>query len=137
MSCPILCVWRVSGKISTVKYVSYLHLNVRTSECECLTNITNVVADSRRWGIFINGIRHTPSLWFNEAYGHTSLNHNEICHIQYENASRRPTGVRNLHKFSYGIRHISFWFKFDLMLTGLRLIVIHDQQQSLFLSKLP
>ena len=34
-------------------------------------------------------------MWFNEAFeGYTSLNHNDICHIPYENASR--TRLRNL-----------------------------------------
>ena len=41
---------------------------------------------------FSYGIRHI-SLWFNKAQIHTSLNHNEICCIPYENAS--CTGVRN------------------------------------------
>ena len=38
-------------------------------------------------------IRHI-SLWFNEVWPYGSLNHNEICRILYENASR--TVVRNL-----------------------------------------
>ena len=29
---------------------------------------------------------HQIPLWFKEAWGHTSLNHNEICHILFENA---------------------------------------------------
>ena len=42
---------------------------------------------------FSYGIRHI-SLWFNEVWPYTSLNHNEICRIPYENVSR--TGVRIL-----------------------------------------
>ena len=42
---------------------------------------------------FLYGIRHI-SFWFNEVWPYASLNHNEICRISYENASR--TGVSNL-----------------------------------------
>ena len=49
----------------------------------------------RTGGILIRDTaRHTAySLWFNEAQGHTSLNHNEICCIPYENASRTGLGI--------------------------------------------
>ena len=40
---------------------------------------------------FSYGIWHI-SLWFNGVWPYASLNHNEICRIPYENASR--TGVR-------------------------------------------
>ena len=42
---------------------------------------------------FSYGIQHI-SLWFNEIWPYASLNHNEICHIPYENAS--CTVVHNL-----------------------------------------
>ena len=42
---------------------------------------------------FSYGIQHI-SLWFNEVWPYASLNHNDICCIPYENASR--TGVRGL-----------------------------------------
>ena len=38
---------------------------------------------------FSYGIRHI-SLWFNEVWPYTSLNHNEICRIRYEKSMKMP-----------------------------------------------
>ena len=78
-------------------------------------NQNSEVADSRRpaWGIFL---RDTAciSLWFNEAY--TSLNHNEICRIPYENTSR--TGVRRVNlPTDFKVQHIVFFKQISCSVT--------------------
>ena len=56
--------------------------------------------------VFSYGIRHI-SLWFNEVYGHTSLNHNEICHIHMKMPHVRDSASSLLSWY----RHIRMEFQ--------------------------